>query len=504
MSKKYSDYMNEISADDVYKGLLAHGLFSEKLPPIFTSEEFYQYSLSLKQPFSKVDHGYISFDTMRDINIPRTLGIPNPMAYERLCACIRDNWDKIKKHFSVQTEGNNYKISRIHIRKQSNSKALFKMNYKNWKTDDSPVPDILIGKKYMVSADISTCFPSMYTHALCWALTGKQNAKNNRQEKEWYNELDHRCMELKSGETHGFIIGPHASNLLSEIILTVIDKHLSNSEWEYIRNIDDYTCYVESYEEAQLFLTNLVAELRCFDLPLNHKKTKIEELPVAATKHWVRQLNCFDFTTQYEQVNYKKVQSYLDMAVGLVEENGKNAAVLKYAIKVLSKQTMTKNAQQYFRKTILHLAIIYPYLIPLLDEYVFVPYETPIESISQFANIIFSSSVIVENYEAMIYAIYFALKYNFDIKKLKVDWVTTKDSCLLKCFSLLYYRKQNDLKSIKTLKSHARKLLDKQDNEEIDKNWLFIYEALPKEQLKGEWKAMKKSNISFIKKEYRC
>lgn len=167
MSKKYSDYLNELSADDVYKGLLAHGLFTEKLPPIFTSEEFYQYSLLREQPFSKEDHGYISFDTIRDINIPRTLGIPNPMAYERLCACIRDNWDKIKKHFSVQTEGNNYKISRIHIRKQSNSKALFKMNYKNWKTDDSPVPDIMIGKKYMVSADISTCFPSMYTHALC-------------------------------------------------------------------------------------------------------------------------------------------------------------------------------------------------------------------------------------------------------------------------------------------------------------------------------------------------
>lgn len=34
MSKKYADYMDEISADDLYKGLLSYGLFSEKLPPI--------------------------------------------------------------------------------------------------------------------------------------------------------------------------------------------------------------------------------------------------------------------------------------------------------------------------------------------------------------------------------------------------------------------------------------------------------------------------------------
>lgn len=50
-------------------------------------------------------------------------------------------------------------------------------------------------------------------------------------------------------------------------------------------------------------------------------------------------------------VNYKKVQDYLDMAVGLMEENNKNAASLNYAFKVLSKQAMTKNVQQYFGKT---------------------------------------------------------------------------------------------------------------------------------------------------------
>ena len=46
------------------------------------------------------------------------------------------------------------------------------MNYSNWKTDGTPEPDLLIGKKYIVKADISTCFPSIYTHSIPWALVG--------------------------------------------------------------------------------------------------------------------------------------------------------------------------------------------------------------------------------------------------------------------------------------------------------------------------------------------
>ena len=41
-----------------------------------------------------------------------------------------------------------------------------------------------------------------------------------------------------------------------------------------IRNIDDYECYVHSYDEAQRFLANLESILDEYDLHLNHKKQK--------------------------------------------------------------------------------------------------------------------------------------------------------------------------------------------------------------------------------------
>ena len=498
MSNKYTDYLDEISAEELYEGLLAYGLFSEKLPPLFTSESFYHYSLDLKQSFSKKEHDYVFFESMRDINIPRAIGIPNPMAYQRLCASLRDNWQEIKEHFHNQTDVDTYKTSRIHIRKREGTKSLFKMNYQNWRVDDSPVPDILIGKRYVVSADISTCFPSIYTHSLCWALVGKNKSKECREKSLWYNELDHRCMNVKSGETHGLLIGPHASNLLSEIILTVIDKNL-RSKWDYIRNIDDYTCYVETYAEAQRFLTDLSAQLRCFDLPLNHKKTKIEELPIASTKHWVRQLNAFDFSTSRGKVDYKRTQAYLDVAVSLMADNGENSAILNYAIKVLAKKELTYNAKQYFLKTILHLAVIYPYLISLLEDYVFSPLNASYDMISKFAQITYNKALAQENYEALIYAIYYSLRYDFDIKEIRSDHAISKDSCLFKLFMLLYFERRNDKDVIKALKEHAKTFAE----DEFDRNWIFIYEALSFGQLTDEWKTMKKAKVSFIKPEFR-
>lgn len=495
MIKSYSDCMKEISADELYKGLLGHGLFNEKLPPVFTSEPFSDYALG--KSFSGNAHGFIFHESMRDINIPRPLGIPNPMAYQKLCECLSNNWAEIQAHFARQTIGDTHKISRIHIRKQSGTEALFKMNYKNWKTDDSPVLNILIGKKYMVSADISTCFQSMYTHALCWALMGKDNAKKNRNQKSWINELDHCCMNLRSRETHGFLIGPHASNLLTEIILTVIDSELSK-KWEYVRNIDDYTCYVDSYEKAQEFLADIGTQLRLFDLTLNHKKTKIEPLPVASTRQWVRHLATFDLATVSEKVGYKKVQAYLDLAVALMEENNGNAAILNYAIKMLSEKQLSENAKNYTLKTIMHFAIIYPYLIPLLDEYVFKPFGASKSDIERFSNILFDNSMKAKNYEALIYAIYFSLIYHFDISGISAAFAVAESSCLLKIFTWMYFERRKDTAEIMLLQEHARDLSKNKDD--LDANWLFVYEVLPPSKLKGEWKPMKEAGISFIKK----
>jgi hypothetical protein len=498
MPKSYADFVNEITSEILYHGLLGHGLFSDKLPPLFTSVPFFDYCGLKSISSENSGRQYIFFESMRNINIPRQFGIPDPFAYQRLCKSLSCNWENIRRHFINQTENHSYKISRVHIRKLKNKPCLFEMNYKNWRYDSDPETDLLIGKKCLVKADISNCFPSIYSHALSWALVGKITAKQNkRNESEWYNKLDLFTRNCKNGETHGLLIGPHASNLLSEIILTVIDNNLYNLKWRYIRSIDDFHCYVSNYEDGQKFLKDLEGELREFDLLLNYKKTEILELPVVAEKQWIRRLKAL--TLFYgEKLNYKAVQGYFDTAIELMQSNNMDSAILNYAIKALRGKELYANARIYCIKTVLHLAFIYQYLVPLLDKYLFSPFNVSIREITDFSLLLFNEAKKICNWEAVIYAVYFAIKYGFDLTSLTIDSVIQSNDCITMVVAYIYFKRRRMVKEIKRLKEHAKKIAE----HDFGQHWLFLYEVLSENDLKDEWKSLKKNHVSFILDEY--
>ncbi len=75
--------------------------------------------------------------------------------------------------------------------------------------------------------------------------------------------------------------------MISEIILARIDKTLADEGFDFIRYIDDYTCYCESEERAQQFIQRLSAELSRFKLMLNIKKTEVRKLPATMAEDWV-------------------------------------------------------------------------------------------------------------------------------------------------------------------------------------------------------------------------
>ncbi|WP_379969174.1 RNA-directed DNA polymerase [Ectobacillus sp. sgz5001026] len=499
VEKKYNEFMDELSSDELYEGLLGYGLFSEKLPPFLTSKKFFEYCQTQNPAFSntKKEQSYIYYENMRNINIPRPLGIPNPMSYQRLCLYLSDYWGTILDHFKNKTQGEDYKTSRIHIRKMKNNPKIFEMNYSDFKNDGTPEPNLLIGSKYLVNADISTCFPSIYTHSISWALVGKETAKANKtNHQEWYNILDFHVRNTKNGETNGLLIGPHTSNLLSEIILTSIDYELRNKNWKYIRNIDDYTCYVTSYEEGQKFLLELSEQLRAYNLILNHKKTKITPLPLASVEHWVRKLNTYAKFNENDLMNFKEVQAYLDLSIQLMHENNNNSAILNFVIKVLSKKKLTDNAIDYCVKTIFHLSIIYPYLIPLLERNVFNVFEVEKENISEYSKLIYKEGMESNNFEVVSYAIYYSLKYDFIIDTIDFGKIRKSSHCILLLLAFLYCDHHKISSEVKEFKKLARELL--KDEDDFNQNWLFVYEVLPKSLLKGDWKSLKENSVTFV------
>ncbi len=494
--KSYVDYIDEIDKNSLYQGLLGYGMFTDKLPPCFTSKKFYDYCLTRTNGFKKKAYRYVYYESIRNVNVPRQMGIPTPMSYQRLCECLANNWDKLHKHFSDNTVNQKYKVSRIHIRKMYDKNNLFEMNYSNWKVDGTPDPELSIGMKYMVKADISKCFPSIYTHSVTWALVGKTKAKANRR-GNWYNEIDSCLQNTKDQETHGLLIGPHSSNIVSELILCVIDNNLVDRGWKYIRNIDDYTCYVEDELKASEFLVDLQNELRQFDLSLNHKKTRIEKLPLASVEQWARKINSIALLTNYNKVDYKNCRAYIDFAIETARKEKNNAAVLKYAIKVLSGLELTENAKIYEQQEVFMLALIYPYMVPLLEKYIFEPCETSVNDIKSISNLIFKEYFLKLKYEAVSYAIYFAIKYSFEIEEMEVDKIIKTDDCILLTLGFKYYESRGDSKAVKKMQDYAESF--KNDEDKFEELWIFGYEILPETSLKKDWVDLKQNNVSFIK-----
>lgn len=506
MLKKYADYMEDISCDVLYEKLLSVGMFSEKLPPVFDNKSFTLFCKNNNPKFnSKKLYDYVRYNTIRNINVPRQIGIPVPMAYEKLCGVLRDNWEEIKTHFHTQTDSHDYIISRLHIQLRKNKDTLFDMNYDDWRRGGSPKDDLCIGSRFVVKTDISTCFPSIYTHSIPWAAIGKSEAKNRLGERSneisWFNAIDKACQTVKCRETHGLLIGPHASNLIAEIILGVVDNNLYNKNWRYVRCIDDYTCFVETKEKADSFIKDLVIELEKFDLSINHKKTKIEELPSAALEYWVRKLNGFNLLTPYGQVNYKKASAYLDIAVELMKASDNNAAVLNYAIKVLSGEKLTNSARNYCWKMSMHFCLLYPYLISLMEKYVFEAFKVPKDKINIFINKAFKNGVSNRNYEEASYAIYFAIKFDLIIEAINCENIVSSNDCIYKLISFLYYKKLKANDELKILREHALEL--KKNDSDMYRNWFFVYEVLSASNLNSDWVNLKRNGVSFLKPEFR-
>lgn len=153
------------------------------------------------------------------------------------------------------------------------------------------------------------------------------------------------------------------------------------------------------------------------------------------------------------------------------------------------------------------MAALYPYLLHLMEEYVFTPYEVNTSDIKSLSEIIYYDAVKLNNYESLCYAIYFAIRFDFTLEKFEndyhnaLDYVIKSGDCLLLTTTWVYFMKQNHwnrrASRVKPLHEAAKNL----KNTDMDRYWLFCYEALSQGNLSDRWKAMKKAGVSFIRKE---
>lgn len=502
-----------LSPDEVFSGLLDYGLFAEKIPPCFKTVGLADFvyekmgnlleetnEKKLREIVGKCAHDYMRYEALRDSNIPRHMGIPHPEAYGLQALAIAKHWQAIATHCNLPTPA----FSRIHVRKIGNGR-IFEMNYKGaeryrFEEDEQKW---MTGAQYVVEADIANCFPSIYTHSIPWALDGRTAAKKSSSLTKLAGNLLDKCTQnTRDRQTNGLLIGPHASNIISEIVLTQIDIDLqANGHHKVKRHVDDYRFYAATFEEAEKFIKNLGLALRTFEMSLNEKKTKIVSLPRPSEADWVLVLNRHPLPKDQE-LKFSEIRSFLDRALTCAQYIGKSTP-LNYAIKVLAKSNNKNNpgdsdeghprklssrAKRMYTQEAINLALAYPYLAPMLDEYVFTPYWhiDLKDSIAGFSTALVLLGLRKLYPEAIAHAIFLALKYDFtlDLKDEQLREAIVLDDCVLNVLLLEYAKLRNRPKLESAVKSHANKLKSA-DPRDQDKHWLLIYQVWSEIELKG-------------------
>jgi len=182
--------------------------------------------------------------------------------------------------------------------------------------------------------DIAQFYPSLYTHAIPWALHSRPIAKAQRRDMKLLgNRLDLACRNSQDGQTVGIPIGPDTSLVLAELVLSSIDNALRanlGATPSGFRFVDDYELTFRDIGTAEQCLHQLERLLGHFQLNLNPRKTEIVPLPQAFEAAWAIELTKFQFNDKPNALR-NDVLRYFSRAFELARLNADDS-VLRFAI----------------------------------------------------------------------------------------------------------------------------------------------------------------------------
>jgi hypothetical protein len=340
------DSLVSLDRDFVLKALLQHNYFPtqkknrDELPEIFSSASFSVEAarglVGAQQRDKTKGWDTIQFTATKFSGVQRYLAIPHPLAHAHLCLCIYENWDKLEYIAKNKT-------SLVRPRKHKDGRIVI-MDYDSSLDKQTRSALHAFGKRFMVHTDIANFFPSVYSHAVPWAVAGFKAAKANRGNAVWFNQLDAKLRGTKRNETQGVAIGPATSNIVAEAILARIDEHLIKENYDYVRYIDDYRAYCETEDRARDFIRELSIKLLEHKLLLSIAKTDVTALPQPSSDQWVLEMGTF--VPRKSIVNAYEASSFLEQAVAVSKEYPKGS-VLKYAVATILSKRLNADAKHH-------------------------------------------------------------------------------------------------------------------------------------------------------------
>jgi hypothetical protein len=192
---------------------------------------------------------------------------------------------------------------------------------------------------FILYADISSFFYSIYTHSIPWAVVGKEQAKewNNTDKSKlnahWSNDFDKALQCCQSKETFGIPVGPDTSRVIAEILMAGIDADPDFSIWlknrTAFRLVDDLSIGFEREDHAYKALAALRTALWKFNLRLNDEKTKVLPSRASLREKWEIEHEIFPLSDVNPRQQSEDIVRLLDLTLHFCAEAGTDNPALR-------------------------------------------------------------------------------------------------------------------------------------------------------------------------------
>jgi hypothetical protein len=290
----------------VGKWLLDHGYFPENyvLPPCFKTSNFTlntaeYYPVKGKNKYSPPESETADISFPKSLLTVRTYGVSEPSLYHDLAFNVAQNWKAIVDVlFSQKLKIYSYSFPIPVTKKKINGTSDLRAGRMIYEFIEMAENDLVSEAhrfNYLVKADISAFYPSIYTHTISWALHSKATirSKGNRNNYALFgNKIDKLLQVSNDGCTNGIPVGSAMSDLISEILLAYVDAKTSddlaaeNIDFVGVRFKDDYRILCSDQKIGSQILGILQKNLAEVNLTLSESKTSIRELPEGLYREW--------------------------------------------------------------------------------------------------------------------------------------------------------------------------------------------------------------------------
>jgi hypothetical protein len=224
----------------------------------------------------------------------------------------------------------------------------------------------------ILNLDVNRFYGSIYTHAIPWAVLGKDTAKAMYRAKtlrgHWSDTLDVLVRGCNQTQTIGIPIGPDTSRIISEIILSRIDEELTAAgsgvrSTQIYHAIDDYQFGVISQKDAEDTESRFVRIIGKYGLKLNDFKKSVQYGISFRPSNFQRR---FDLLKDHDK-NF--VETFFEILYDLVDKHP-DANVIGYAMKrfarVLASSPQQTLVQEYLQRLLYAAPHQARFILPLL------------------------------------------------------------------------------------------------------------------------------------------